>query len=185
MRAVRWVNELLRVWWPVFVSAAAVTLVATLGAIMCFTLEERDEFKAQAEEFASAAAAQEQLIDRQRAAEAGRDARLASAIAEVEQLLAAQFAEHDLNSATGHNDLLAQITALLGRPAGVVTDPVSARDVDGWQTPPRSPDDQRQPPPQPPADDDPPTPTTTTTTQPGRSDLCDRVPTAFPCRSPR
>lgn len=57
------------------------------------------------------------LVERQRRVDASSAERLQGAIDDVEELVAAQFAEHDLNVATKLNDLLAQIAALLERPA--------------------------------------------------------------------
>lgn len=59
----------------------------------------------------------EALVERQRRVDASSDSRLQGAIDDVEELVAAQFAEHDWNSATKLNDLLAQIAALLNRPS--------------------------------------------------------------------
>lgn len=182
------VREFFDRWWRTFVSAGAVVVVATMVFVSWTVIDERDYFEGeqardrrQDRQVADVLDRVSELVERQRTVDANREDHLAQAIGEVEALVADQFGRHDTNSATVHNDLLAQIAALLGRPAGVTTDPVAARDVD---PPPRSPDDQRQPPP--PADEprDEPAPTTTTT-QPGRSGLCDRLPDTPICRRAR
>lgn len=184
MRVLDWANELARKWWPLTASLMAGVVIGAVVLIMWTVLDERSYFEAeQARDRHQDAQVQElleqneQLLARQREVDAGREHRLQEAVADVEDLLVDHFALHDQNVAEKLNELLVRIAALLDRPAGVPIDPVAAHDVDGDDTrPPRTPREAAQPRPSPSS--------TTTTTSPGQSGLCERVPTAFPCRRP-
>ena len=105
------------------------------------------------------------LIARQQEVDEGRDARLQGAVDGVEALLVDYFALHDQNTARKLNELLQRIAVLLDRPPPEPIQPSTAS--------------AREPDPPPSTTTRPPS---TTTTSPGRSDLCEHNPNAFPCR---
>lgn len=188
MRSLDRLNELARKWWPLTASLMAGVVIGTVIYIFWTVVDERSYFEAEQardrRQDAQVAELLEQtgeLVEHQRRSEASREERFAEAFAALDRVLTDQFAAHDRNVAEKLNELLTRIAALLDRPAGVPLDPVAAREVDETPAPrsPREPQEPRRPPAEP-------APTsTTTTTSPGQSGLCDRIPTAFPCRSSR
>ena len=180
-----WLNRTMRVWWPFFVSIAAVCLVATMSYVTWTVVDERKYFEEEQARDRRQDAALAELVGDQRAEDEEAARQVASALADADRLLADQFAQHDLNVALKLNEMLRRIEALLGRPAGIPIDPVTAEGLDeggepGGRPAPAAPGD--------PADRSPAPTTTTTTTappSPGRSGLCDRLPTSPICRSNR
>lgn len=186
MRVLDWLNAKARTWWPLTASLMAGVVIGTVIYIFWTVVDDRTYFAAeQARDRHQDEQVQElleqtgELVERQREADASRDERFAEAFAALDELLRDHFAALDQNVGVKLNDLLERIAVLLDRPAGVPLDPVAAREVDGTR-PPRSPREAAQPRPSPSS-----TTSTTTTTSPGRSGLCERIPTAFPCRSTR
>lgn len=118
-----------RIRWTNYGSFALLALILAIAAWTLATVsvgqgEERAALKGQTEALGEQNkllrdqnASLEALVERQRRVDDSSAARLQGAIDDVEELVAAQFAEHDLNSATKLNDLLAQIAALLDRPS--------------------------------------------------------------------
>jgi len=113
--------------WRLLVSIAAASIIATMGLVAKTVVEEKAYFdqeqardKRQDEQLARLLSEQEERRDEARQ-------QMVDALASAERLLADQFARHDYNVATKLNDLLAQIAALLERPAGTPPNPVSAR----------------------------------------------------------
>lgn len=113
--------------WRLLVSVAAASIIATMGLVAKTVVEEKAYFdqeqardKRQDEQLARLLSEQEERRDEARQ-------QMVDALASAERLLADQFARHDYNVATKLNDLLAQIAALLERPAGTPPNPVSAR----------------------------------------------------------
>lgn len=181
-RSVTWMNRQARIWWPLLAAMVGGAILAALGFVVATVVEDRAQLREQRDLLAEQSEQLALIIERGQRADAGAEERLQDAIREVEQLLAAQFAEHDFNTATKLNDTLAQIAALLGRPAGVPVDPVTAHPVPSGHNPPTA----SAPPAaseRPPATSTTAPPATTTTTSPGQSGLCERNPTARNCRS--
>jgi len=148
------IRTLFRHSWRLLASIAAASIIATMGLVAKTVVEEKTYFdqeqardKRQDEQLARLLTEQEERRDEARQ-------QMVEALASAERLLADQFARHDYNVATKLNDLLAQIEALLARPAGTPPNPVSAR------IPPSDPTVQVIQPAQPAS----PAPTTTTTT---------------------
>lgn len=164
-------NRWLRTWWPLFVSAAAVAMVITMAWVALIALDQRHKLDDQNEQLVA-------LVERQRAADAARPARLTEAVASVEVLMADYFARHDENVALKLNDTLTRIAALLGRPAGIPVDPVTAEGLDGATTAQPAPPPSPERAPGPTANATPP-PTTTTTTPDQRS--CTKRPDGPRC----
>lgn len=91
-------------------------VIATMGFVAWTVVDERSYFEAEQARDRRQDEALEQVLRSQEAQEMDQARTLEAAIDEVTVLLGEQFALHDHNSATVHNDLLAQIAALLGRP---------------------------------------------------------------------
>lgn len=184
MRPVRWVDRQFRIWWPAAAALVGGAILATLGFVVSTVVDGRAQDRLRNEQLGELVEQQAAIIERDRRLDAHGDELLRGAISEVEALVAAQFAAHDHNTGTKLNDLLAQIAALLGRPAGIPVDPVTAEGLGGNSGP------GSHPAPAPPGatSDRSPAPTPTTTTappSPGQSGLCDRLPTSPICRSNR
>lgn len=124
------------------------------------------------------------LVERQRRVDSQSDERLQSAVDDVEELLIDYFARHDQNSALKLNELLDRIAQLLGRPAGIPVDPVTAEGLGGQPAPTR-PGTRSAAPTSPDRSHPAPTTTTTRPESPGQSGLCDRLPDSPICRSNR
>ena len=121
-----WIDRTLRVWWPFFVALASIVLIVTMGWVAWTVVDERKYFaEEQARDQRQDAALAEVLRD-QRAEDEESARRVAAALGAAEELLAGQFAAHDLNVATKLNETLRRIETLLGRPAGLPLDPVTA-----------------------------------------------------------
>lgn len=112
------------------------------------------------------------LNERQRVTDDQRDERLQGAIDEIEALLVDYFALHDTNTAEKLNEALQRIAVLVDRPA---PEPIRAAAA------PRYSQVSSTSTTRPTATQ----PSSTTTTSPGQSDLCERNPSASPCRSNR
>lgn len=175
-------NHGARRWWPLIASLVAGMVIYTMAYVVVTVAEDRSQLREQRDHLAAQSELLADIIERNDRFDASREARLAAAVDDVEALLVDHFARHDENVALKLNETLQRIAALLGRPAGVPLDPVTAEGVGGRSataTPERSP--ERAAPPQ-----RAPTTTTTTTTappSPGRSGLCDRLPMSPICRS--
>lgn len=124
-----WPLRTVSTWWRFFVALAAICLIATLTFVTWTVVDERTYFEEEQERDRRQDAAMAELIATQEAAVEQRDRQVTEALAAAEALLADQFARHDYNVATKLNDLLAQIQALLSRPAGTAPQPVHAIDT--------------------------------------------------------
>lgn len=148
-------------------------VIYTMVYVVVTVAEDRAQLREQRDAFDTQSAQLAEIIDRNDRFDADREARLNQAVADVEALLVDHFAAHDRNVAEKLNELLERIAALLGRPAGIPIDPVTAEEVHGRTeaTPTHAPERPAPPP------ESSPSPTTTTTTappSPGRSGLCNR-----------
>jgi hypothetical protein len=173
---IRWVDRQMRIWWPAVAAIVAGAILATLGFVVATVVDDRSQLRDQRDQLALLVEQQAEIIERNRRADATGQRRLAQAIHEVESILVAQFAEHDHNVAVKLNDLLAQIAALLDRPAGVVRDPVVAQPLSPPPTAPATarpvaPSAPHQPRTAPTTSQ--PRPTTTTTTTPDQRRCAD------------
>lgn len=113
--------------WRLLVSVAAVTIIATMGLVAKTVVEEKTYFDEEQARDRRQDRQLARLLSEQEARRAEASQQVTDALASAERLLTEQFARHDLNVATKLNDLLAQIEALLARPAGTPPNPVSAR----------------------------------------------------------
>lgn len=156
---IRWINRQARIWWPAAAAVVGGAILATLGFVVTTVIDGRSEDRERNEQLAELVEQQADIIERDRRRDAGAEQRLQGAIREVEALLADQFAEHDLNVALKLNDLLAQIAALLDRPAGTPPQPVTTITPHAPSPPAPSPPGRR-------ATNEPEPTTTTTTTRP-------------------
>jgi hypothetical protein len=162
----RWVNRKVRVWWPAILAVIGGAILATLGFVVSTVVDGRAEDRERNRQLATLVEQQAEIIERDRRNDEMAGERLGQAISEVEDLLRDHFARHDENVALKLNDMLARIAALLGRPAGIPVDPVTAN-----RPPPHSPP-AAAPAPSPSASAPPaapapgPRPTSTTTTRP-------------------
>jgi hypothetical protein len=177
---VTWLNNLARRWWPLVASAAAGIIIYTGAYVVVTVAEDRVQLREQRDQLAAQSAQLADIIERNDRFDASREARLARAVDDVEALLVDHFARHDENVALKLNETLERIAALLGRPASVPVDPVSADVNDRQSTPPPERAPARPEPDR--TDRAEPPPSTTTTTSPGRSDLCDRIPLSPICQ---
>lgn len=182
-----WVNRQVRIWWPALLAVIGGAILTTLGFVVTTVLDDRAQLREQRDLLLEQSDQLAQVIDRNRRTDAGTDRRLNDAIGDIESVLVDQFARHDENVALKLNDMLHRIAALLDRPAGTPPNPVNAVAPSPSHTgtapaPSAAPAPRSAPTTTTPRT---PAPTTTTTTQPGRSGLCDRIPTTPICRSPR
>lgn len=121
-----WLDRTVRLWWPFLVSIAAIALVATMSYVTWTVVDERKYFEAEAARDQRQDAALAELLEAQQTEDEEAAAQVAEALKRAEELFAAQFARHDLNSAVKLNEMLRRVEALLGRPAGRPLDPVTA-----------------------------------------------------------
>jgi len=113
--------------WRLLVSIAAASIIATMGLVAKTVVEEKTYFDEEQARDRRQDRQLARLLSEQEARRAEASQQVTDALASAERLLTEQFARHDLNVATKLNDLLAQIEALLARPAGTPPNPVSAR----------------------------------------------------------
>lgn len=194
-----WLDRTMSVWWPFFVSLAAICLIATMSYVTWTVVDERKYFEEEQARDERQDEALAELLEVQRIDDTESARKIADALDDAERLLAERFAQHDLNVAQKLNEMLRRIEVLLGRPAGIPVDPVTAEGLGVQPSTSRSAVDApapsssserpaSRPAPSPAPAGQAPTTTTTTTTQPespGQSGLCDRLSRSPICRSNR
>lgn len=102
------VRRVFMVAWPALACAALTAVIVAAGITVMSTLAQRDALAEQSQQI-------ERILTAQNAEEATRAARLADALAEVDELTARR-----------HDQLYAKVEALLARPSGSPPDPVTA-----------------------------------------------------------
>lgn len=121
-----WLDRTLRLWWPFLASIAAVCLIVTMGWVAWTVVDEREYFEEEQARDQRQDEALAEVLEAQRAEDAEGAREIAGALDAAEELLGQRFAQHDLNVALKLNEMLRRIEALLGRPAGLPLDPVTA-----------------------------------------------------------
>jgi alcohol dehydrogenase class IV len=110
---IQWANRVLRVWWPLFVSAAALSFALTMGTIALTAVQERDDIA--------------RLLELRRREDSNRDRVLADAVDAVDERLRQRLADHDAEVQRQIEAALAAARELLERPAGTPPEPVTAK----------------------------------------------------------
>lgn len=121
-----WLDRTLRLWWPFLASIAAICVVATMSFVTWTVVDERQYFEEEQARDRRQDQALADLLEAQQAEDEAAAVQVAETLRQAEELLGQRFAQHDLNVALKLNEMLRRIEALLGRPAGLPLDPVTA-----------------------------------------------------------
>lgn len=144
-----WLHRTMRVWWPFFVSMAAIVLIVTMAWVAWTVVDERRHLDEEAARDRRQDERIDELLRLVRADATDAQNRLAEALRSVEETTARQFSAHDHAVNEKLNETLARIAALLQRPAGEPLDPVTAQPYITEQRSTSPPRPQPAPPPAP------------------------------------
>lgn len=113
-------NHLLRV----LAAMVAVAVMVVLAVILVVTIRSQQDVL---DLIADAKAAESRRAVAETARREDNARAVASALSDIERIITEQIAGHDADARATHDALLGRIAQLLGRPAGVPLDPVTAR----------------------------------------------------------